>query len=187
MSELVVPRITTERLLLREHRRDDFPALAAHMSDADACKYTGGPSDRRNAWRFLLAGVGGWHTIGSGWWSVEERASGALLGSVGAFVRETQLERGADADLELGWSLFRAHWRRGFAREAALAALTWAIGTHDPRRIVAHIAKENTASIVVARAIGLHYAGDTDFYGEPTQLYVFDRRAGGLDGAPSAG
>lgn len=170
------PHLTTERLVLRAHHVADFEPYAAHMADPEASRYVGGPIDRRAAWRFLLIGAGGWTLNHAGWWSVEERESGVFVGVVGAFYRETQLDRGDAADLEVGWNLLRGSWGRGYGREAAAAALQWAVGAHDPARVIAHIEKANAPSVAVARALGMRYAGDVDFYGEVVQLHVLERR-----------
>jgi RimJ/RimL family protein N-acetyltransferase len=172
-----VPRLETERLLLREPTSLDFEAYAQHMSDDDLRKYSGGALNRREAWRIFLVGAGSWVVTRSGWWMLEERASGSVVGTVGAFFREWNLDKGRDADLEIGWSLYRDAWRKGYAREAAAAAMASAVATHDPARVIAHIDKENVASAAVAKAIGITHAGATDFYGAPSELWVIDRRA----------
>ena len=56
------------------------------------------------------------------------------------------------------------------------AALDWAVAEHDPARVIAHVVAENVASVEVARALGLEYVADTEFYGEPCQLYATRRR-----------
>lgn len=171
-----VPRLETERLLLRELRSGDFEAYAAHMSDADLRKYCGGALNRREAWRMFLVSAGSWIVARSGWWMLEEKATSAVVGMVGAFYRESSLDRGRAADLELGWSIYREAWNRKFAREAAAAALAWAVDAHDPARVIAHIDEGNLASIAVGRALGMKAAGTVDFYGEPSELFVIERR-----------
>jgi RimJ/RimL family protein N-acetyltransferase len=93
------------------------------------------------------------------------------LGSVGAFYRESALGRLDTSDLEVGWNVFRPHWRNGYATEAARAALDWALGTQRPPRVIAYIDKENVASVRVAEAIGLRFTEDAMFYGEPIGLW----------------
>ncbi|NUP10459.1 MAG: GNAT family N-acetyltransferase [Polyangiaceae bacterium] len=169
-----IPRLRTERLLLREFLKEDFDAYANHMADADAMKHMAGAQDRRMAWRAFAAGTGMWPLTGGGWWSVVVASSGELAGHVGAFFRETSFDDGP-VDLELGWSMFRAHWRRGYASEAAAAALAWGIETHAPKRVIAIINHDNLASIGVSRRLGMRYERDIDFYGITTQRYVLER------------
>jgi RimJ/RimL family protein N-acetyltransferase len=167
---LSIPRLTTDRLLLREVQMRDFDAYAANLADPAATTFFGGVADRRTAWRIFAAQTGTWLLNGGGWWAVEERESGAVVGTVGAFRRETEETR-----VELGWSLRPAHWGRGFAREAAAAALHVAVETQGSPQVIAHIAAKNVASIAVSKHLGMTYDGDVDFYGEMIGRYVFTR------------
>lgn len=178
LQTFAVPRIRTERLLLREPQERDFDAWAAHVEDEESTRYTSGVLDRRSAWRFFLMSAGSWIVNGGGWWVAEETATGTPVGKVGAFFRESMIDLPPrERSLELGWTFFKAHWGRGFATEGAAAALAWATARHDPARVIAHVAKENTASVSVANKLGMRLEGDVDFYGEPVQLFVIDRRA----------
>lgn len=165
-----IPRLTTARLLLRELRMTDFDAYAANLADPAATKLMGGLRDRRAAWRAFAAQTGAWFLNGGGWWAVEPREGGAIVGTVGAFFRETDA-----AQVELGWSLFPAHWGRGFATEAAAAALRYAFEAHDAPRVIAHIAAGNVASIAVSKHLGMKYEADVDFHGEPIGRYAITR------------
>jgi RimJ/RimL family protein N-acetyltransferase len=166
-----VPRLATARLLLREPRRGDFEAFAADVADPAARAHIAPPMDRRAAWGSFLAQAGYWLLEGTGWWTVEEKDLG-WVGSVGVFRRET------GPALEIGWFIHRAHWNKGYASEAARAALDWAVSALGARRVIAHIAKANAASIKVATKIGMRLEGEGDFYGEVDWLYVFEARAG---------
>ncbi len=161
-----IPRIATARLLLREPRLADFEAAAANMADPLANEHTGAVTSPREAWRRFHASAGHWLLQGMGWWTVEERALGAI-GTVGVFHRETGPE------LEIGWAIHRAHWGRGYASEAARAAADFAVSTWHATRIIAHIAKGNDASMKVATKIGMTREGEVDFYGETDWRYVF--------------
>lgn len=170
-----VPRLHTERLLLRELRTGDFEAFAAHMADPEATRHMGGVLDRRAAWRVFGSNIGTWMLTGAGWWAIEVSDTGDFVGTVGAFFRESSLGLGTEADLELGWSILRPFWRQGYATEAARKALSFAFARHPVRRAIAQIAPENEASIRVSKAIGMTYEGHYDFYGEPSVRYVVPR------------
>jgi RimJ/RimL family protein N-acetyltransferase len=171
---VTVPRVTTERLLLREQRVDDFDAYVEHMTDPVATEFLTPLADRRAAWRLFAAASGMWMLTGAGWWAIELRASGETIGIVGAFFRETTLGQ-PDAPLELGWSLYRRFWRRGFAREAAAAAMATGFARHAVTRAIAHVDPKNAASVRVAEAIGMRFDGEADFYGSPTARYAVER------------
>lgn len=173
----VVERISTQRLLLRELRTTDFAPYAEQMADPQAREFTSGGIDRRSAWRFFSAMMGSWLINGAGWWGIELRETGEYVGVVGAFFRETAIDLGAAADLELGWNVRRAYWRRGFATEAAKAALAFGFARHPVKRAIAHIHPDNEASVGVSRALGMSYEGLVDFYGEKSSRYAIARDA----------
>ncbi len=168
-AELVVspiPRLKTGRLLLREPRVADFDAFAVDGADELAGRFVGGAiTDRVTAWRRFVSAAGGWVLQGAGWWGVEELSSGVVIGWVGVFRREVPT-------LEIGWRIYRPHWGNGYAPEAAAAALTHTKDRLAGERIIAQIAKGNTASIRVAEKIGMQCEGEIDFQGELDWLYV---------------
>lgn len=169
----IVPQITTERLLLREARRDDFDAFASIVMDPER-PTPPGPVDRRTAWRIFAAGQGHWVVDGIGFWSMEERASGAFVGSIGAFLREpppgpTETDAG---DLELGWSLVARFRGKGLATEAARAIVDHVLEAKKPPRVVAYIDHDNPSSIRVAEKIGMRYQREVAFYETRLRRYV---------------
>lgn len=165
-----VPYLHTERLILREHRREDFDAFAAHCADPVSAAHLG-LADRQTAWRIFCTQAGLWLIHGAGWWAVEEKATGRLVGNVGAFFRE-------DATvMELGWNTYRACWGQGFATEAAAAALHHAFETRREPKVRALIAAANESSLRVARRLGLTYEADTEIYGKAVGMYTREREA----------
>ncbi len=170
-----VPRVTTERLVLRELRLQDFEAYAAFMADPVATRFLTQTADRRVAWRGFAALSGQWLLNGAGWWGVEVAATGEMVGTVGAFFRETEIGKGSDAVLEVGWTVYPAHQRRGYATEAARAALAHGFAHHDVKRAIAYVGTENVASSKVALAIGMTHDGETEFWDEPVIRYARSR------------
>ena len=155
-----VPRLLTPRLRLREYQSRDFDAFAAHLADPLATAYVGAV-DRHTAWRIFGCGVGLWLLSGTGWWAVELRATGEMVGVVGAFFRE------GIPGLELGWNTYREFWGRGIASEAAREALRHAFDERGERQVRALIDPNNAPSIRVAEHLGMRYDADTELYGKP--------------------
>jgi RimJ/RimL family protein N-acetyltransferase len=58
--------------------------------------------------------------------------------------------------LEIGWRLRPRFWGRGYASEAAAAALTWAFDEDLFSRVVACIQVGNERSVAVADRLGMH-------------------------------
>lgn len=165
---VAVPRLHTERLTLREYRRGDFDAFAAHLMDPDSAAHLG-LADRDTAWRNFLSHAGLWLIDGAGWWSIEDRRSGQVVGSVGAFFRE-------DASvMEMGWNTYRAFWGQGYAGEAAAAAMAHAFDTRGAPKVRALIAAANVGSQGVAARLGMRHEGETAFNGKPIGVYARQR------------
>ncbi|AXA93032.1 GNAT family N-acetyltransferase [Massilia sp. YMA4] len=165
-----VPYLHTERLLLREYRKEDFDLFAAHIADPVSSAHLV-PADRPAAWRIFCAQAGLWLIHGAGWWAVEDKQSGQLVGTVGAFFRE-------DATvIELGWNTYRAFWGRGYANEAAAAALHHAFEVRREPAVRALIASANESSLRVARRLGLAYTGEMALYGKAVGIYTRERES----------
>jgi len=84
------------------------------------------------------------------------------------------------ADIEVGWHLHPDHWGNGYATEAAQGAVerAWAAGVE---RVHAAIRPGNTASVAVARRLGMSQAGRTShWYGIELDDFSLDRPAGTL-------
>jgi len=160
-----VPYLHTARLTLREYRREDFDAFAAHCADPVSAAHLV-PADRQTAWRIFCSQAGLWLIHGAGWWAIEEKETGQLIGSVGAFFREES------SVMELGWNTYRAFWGRGFANEAAAAALHHALAIRREPKVRALIASANASSLRVAERLGLAYEADTEIYGKAVGIYT---------------
>lgn len=166
---LPIPQLSTDRLLLREFRSDDFESYAALMADPEVTRHLGEgrPLSRADAWRQMASFIGHWVLRGYGLWAVEERATGQFIGRIGCHEPE-----GFPA-FEIAYTLARSSWRRGYAREGAAAALHYARRTIKRERIASIIRPANLASIGVARSLGA-VAGETvEFYGAPSVLYWY--------------
>jgi RimJ/RimL family protein N-acetyltransferase len=163
-----VPRLLTARLGLREFRVEDFDSFAAHLADAQSTAFLGG-CDRKTAWRIFGCQMGLWLLHGAGWWAVEVRATGQVVGTVGAFFREGL------PGIELGWNTYRAFWGQGFASEAAAEALRYAFVVRGEPQARALITAGNMASIRVAQHLGLRYDDETELFGEQVGRYIIER------------
>lgn len=167
-----VPRIETEHLILRGWRESDFEPFAAMMADADVARFLTvqqRPLDRADAWRDFALFVGHWALRGYGLFAVEEKATAAFLGRVGAWRPEGWV------GLELGWAFARPYWGRGFAFEAARAAGDWMFAALDPETIVSLINTENARSAKLAQRLGMRVRSETLHAGMPHNIWEIAR------------
>ena len=165
--------LLTERLRLRPFRDEDIDAYAAMSADPEVMRYLGdrSPLSRDDAWRQMAMFAGHWQLRGFGVWAVEERASGSFVGRVGLHYPEGWPDR------EVAWTLARPFWGRGFALEAARAALAHAFETLDWRRAISMVDPANHRSIRVAERLGERREGEITLRGHRLLLYAIDRDA----------
>jgi len=164
-----VPTLETERLLLRGFESRDFDVYAEMMADPAVTRFLadGTPLERADAWRQLAMFAGHWALRGFGVWAVEERATGEFLGRIGCFEPEGW------PGFEVAYTLRRAAWGRGYAREGAAAALRYAREQLGRTAIISVIRPGNAASIRVATSLGAQPDGTVDFFGAPALIYRY--------------
>ncbi|WP_440223436.1 GNAT family N-acetyltransferase [Dokdonella sp. MW10] len=141
-------RLETERLVLRPPLPEDFEPWAAFAADEEATLHLGGVQARPVAWRAFATVAGAWSLYGFAFFSVIEKASGRWVGRVGPWQPEGW------PGTEVGWSIARDAWGRGYAPEAAAATMTWAFDTLGWDEIVHTISPANDKSKVVAAKLG---------------------------------
>lgn len=164
---LAIPTLDTERLTLRPLREDDVRAFFELSQDPEVFRFVG---DRRaptlqEAWRAVAGWIGHWAMRGYGQWAIEEPKSGRFIGRAG-IINPVDWP-----GPEVGYVLGRAYWGRGYATEAAGAAMSWGfeqIGFDD---LISLIDPDNAASIRVATRLGEALRGETDLLGH--RLLVF--------------
>ena len=147
-----IPTIKTDRLYLRPFRQDDLDPFTAMVSDPEVISmatYTGKPMNRSQAWNWMCMMLGHWHLRGFGIWAVEEIESRELIGRVGL-----QFLDWFD-DVELVWMLRSQSWGKGFATEAARAAIQYGFQEKGLPRIAAVINIDNQPSINLAERLGM--------------------------------
>lgn len=143
--------LTTARLNLRPLQQDDAHALFAIWSDAEAMRYFSFPAmtsldqATERVARKLSTAASGEDLI----CAIELRATGEVLGECALFNVHETCRRA-----EIGFSLKRTHWGRGYTSEAAAALVGHAFGTLDLRRIEADIDPRNAASARVLERLG---------------------------------
>lgn len=163
-----VPQLQTERLTLREYRRGDFDMFASHLADAESSAHLGS-ADRATAWRIFTSHAGLWLLDGAGWWTIEDKQTGQLVGNVGAFFREQSTV------MELGWNTYRAFWRKGIANEAAAAVLKYAFDVRREPKVRALVTSGNESSRRVAERLGMTYEMETELHGKVINSYMLER------------
>jgi len=133
--------------------------MTAVYSDPEVMRFIPGGAQPPSAVLAVLEKHVSDNEHGLGFYAVEERATGAVVGEVGFGVFDT-------GERELGWTFARAYWGRGYATEVVRVCLALT----GP--VVAAIDSENVASIRVAEKVGLGARGSCERGGRPHVVYA---------------
>jgi RimJ/RimL family protein N-acetyltransferase len=172
-----VTELRTDRLLLRQWRDDDFEPFAALNGDPEVMRHfprtlSRAESDTLAERQRTLIAERGW-----GLWAVE--APEGFIGFVG--LSEPRFEEHFTPAVEVGWRLARHGWRKGYATEAARAAVAYGFGELALDEIVSFTAVVNDRSRGVMERLGMTYDPDDDFdhpalaEGDPLRRHVLYR------------
>ncbi|MDV2079251.1 GNAT family N-acetyltransferase [Marinobacter xestospongiae] len=153
--------LQTERLRLRQWCPGDREPFARMGSDPEVMAYfpsllsredSDAMADRCQA----LIQLRGW-----GFWALETRDGGEFVGFVG--LHEPAAELPFSPCVEIGWRLAREAWGRGYATEAASAALDFAFDQLGLAEVVSFTTLENRRSRAVMERLGMRSAADENF------------------------
>jgi RimJ/RimL family protein N-acetyltransferase len=166
------PALETARLRLRQPRLDDFEAIHAMWLEPKVFGHIlGRASTREETWSGLLRYNGHWNLLGYGYWAVEEKSSGKLIGQMGFADYHRDITPSLDGTPELGWALVTSSHGRGYATEGLTAVSAWGDRNFNGAKTACIISPANTASIRVAEKLGYREAASTTYKGKPTLLY----------------
>jgi len=170
--------LQTARLRLRRWTPADLDPLAALNADLEVMHYFPALRSRGESAAGLARAETSFAEHGFGFWVMDLPGTG-LIGLCGLMVP------GFDAAfmpcVEIGWRMARAHWGRGYATEAAQAALADGFGRVGLAEVVAFTAAGNVPSRRVMERIGMVRDSDGDFQhpgvpgGSPLKSHVLYR------------
>lgn len=136
--------IETERLALRQFASADAAFILELVNEPSFIQNIGdrGVRTLSDAERYIENGpVASYAKNGFGLWLVMLKEAGESIGMCGLIKRD-QLE-----DVDLGYAFLPRYWSKGYALEAARAAMDFAKNTAKLQRVVAIVDPDNEASI----------------------------------------
>lgn len=147
------PLLETERLILRPPIKEDFPGWCAFHSDERTMAFLGGVQTAAPTWRAMRASAGAWSLDGFHFFSVIEKSSGRWIGRIGP------IQPHGWPGPEVGWGLLSQYWAKGYAKEAATAAMDFVFDELGWDRAIHLIHPDNHPSMGLAKALGSRCLG----------------------------
>ena len=163
----------TERLDAERPSLDDhFEFLVSLNRDPEVVRWLwpeelGGPRTPAQTRELLEDKIAHWEDHGFGQWIWRDRGSGDLIGRIGPQWTTSP----GELVVEVGWCVAGEKQGRGYATEAALAALRYGFEHAGAERIVAFTWTENLASLRVMEKLGMRRAREFELVGLPHLLY----------------
>lgn len=155
-TALTIPKLETNRLLIRCLHMDDAVAMLEILSDEETVRYWGRPmmTELQQAEAYTrenLCWMDDGHCL---YWGLEEKASGKMIGTCTLFKLDCSNRRG-----EIGYMLNRGYWHQGFMSEALESVIAYAFTALNLHRLEADTDPENAASIRVLERFGFEREG----------------------------
>ena len=169
------PRLETERLILRPFGEGDWIGLHRAYGDPQVMRWHGvdEPIDVATTAYSVGRMSGHFGARGYGMFAIVERESDEVVGRVGIMVHD-DWTAGPDRH-EIGWTVQRDRWGRGYAPEGARAVLDWAWDVIDVPRIISITDVDNRRSQRVMEKIGLTPRGTGRWHDHDMVWYAIDR------------
>lgn len=170
-------RLETPSLILRPFESTDFDDVHDYAQDPEVTLFQEwGPNDEAATREFIERAIVASRkdVPGDIEFGIVERTSGRVVGGCGVHARREPFR-----EFEVGWTLGRSHWRKGFGTEAASALVDFSFSTLGAHRLYALIDSENRGSIALAEKMGFlregHQRSDVLIRGEWRDTLVYAR------------
>ena len=150
----------TDRLILRSWRPGDLDDFTRLHADPQTMRDHRGPVSAGKSRAKLEDYCAQYQRHGYIRWHVSTK-SGDFLGYVGLYPNGADHPLGKHSDI--GWRLMPQAWGKGYATEAAHAALAHAFAHHGLPEILAYTQAENLASQAVISRLPFHRDPSRDF------------------------
>jgi RimJ/RimL family protein N-acetyltransferase len=165
--------IMTARLELRSFVGEDADAAHRIYGDSEVMRFVGRGEPAADVGATLAmvdAYIKHERVHGFSFYAVIERESGALVGDAGLYRVDPNR-----SEVELGYTLAREWWGRGFTTEAARACLQLAFERFGLDEVVALTVPENGASVRVLEKLGMQRVGSRLAYGREHVMFRLGR------------
>lgn len=162
--------LETERLEFHHLSLADVDFIIELLNTPGWLQYIGdrGIKTEADAMDYIMMGpVKSYHEKGFGLWLIKLKGTGTSIGLCGLIKRE-YLE-----DVDIGYAFLPQYFGKGYAYEAAKAALELAKSQYHLKRIVAITSKDNERSIALIEKLGMHFEKMIFIPNDPEELKFF--------------
>ncbi len=162
--------LETERLTLRHLTIGDAPFILELLNEASFIQNIGDRGVRTldDACHYIQNGpLASYQQNGFGLLAVELKGAGAVMGMCGLIKRDNL------PDVDIGFAFLPRYWGKGYAHEAAAAALAHGRDVIKLDRIVAIVSPGNTGSINVLRKLGLTFERIIAWPGDGSEVELY--------------
>ena len=162
--------LETERLILRDWRDEDWEPFFRHTNTPAVMRWLGGVLGEDHTRMTCDSARERLETyareLGFTFWVVERKAdgghlSGEILGFCG--MKRANQPGGPQGDMEIGWRFREDSWGKGYAREAAQAAMKVGFEQFGAPHMIALTVEGNTGSWGLMKRLGMVRREDLDF------------------------
>jgi len=157
----MIPTLRTPRLILRQWRDEDGDAFAPMFEDPKVMEFLLPHTGRAAIDSFIGRIQQNFAEHGFGLWAVEAPGVAPFIGFTGLWV--PNFDAPFMPAVEVGWRLASAHWGKGYATEAAKAALDAGFTKFGLAEFVSFTVPANIRSIHVMQRIGMLRDPKEDF------------------------
>lgn len=183
-----MPRLETERLLLRKVRLNDAEDLFAYAHMPRVSRYVMWEQHRSilDSVAYIKAMIRRSDQGEVVEWAIEDRTSGRMIGTCGYVTYDTEHDKA-----EIGYALSPAYWGTGLMQEALEALLAFSFEEQRLARLEARCMPSNFASIKLLSRLGFVHEGtqraalkikgqreDIALYGLLTQDFALKSKVG---------
>jgi RimJ/RimL family protein N-acetyltransferase len=148
--------LETGRLLLRRLRESDLAPFLAYRNDPEVARYQDWEGCTEVEARGMILALKREEPFAPGRWfqfAVELKGTKMLVGDLGFRISEDGKQG------EVGYTLAREHWGKGYATAAVSRLLEHAFGVLGLHRVYAVVDQENSPSAAVLERLGLRREG----------------------------
>lgn len=153
--------LNTKRLVLRRWLPSDAEPFAALNADPRVMEHLPAPLSRSESDALMASIQTHFQEHGFGLWAVQVSEGERFIGFVGLSV--PRFTAHFTPCVEIGWRLAAEHWGRGYATEAARAALAFGFERLNLPEIVSFTVPQNIRSIGVMERLGMTRSAAGDF------------------------